>query len=54
MCTKDILTAFIQGELVTSHTLKSIEENESLLENGIIDSLAIIKLLTFIEKKICV
>ena len=54
MSTKDILTAFIQGELVSSHDLKSIDENESLLESGIIDSLAIMKLLAFIEEEFMV
>ena len=54
MATKDILTAFIQDELVTSGDLKAIEENDSLLESGIIDSLAIMKLLMFIEEKFAV
>jgi len=54
MATKDILTAFIQDELVTSGDLKAIEENDSLLESGIIDSLAIMKLLMFIEQKFAV
>jgi acyl carrier protein len=49
MSKKDILTAFILDELVTSRDVKSLDENDPLLESGIIDSLAIMKLLAFIE-----
>ena len=54
MNTKDVLTTFIKSELVADQGLPSIDENDSLLENGIIDSLAIMKLLAFIEKEFMV
>ena len=54
MNTKDVLKTFIKSELVADQGLPSIDENESLLENGIIDSLAIMKLLAFIEKEFMV
>ena len=51
MIQKQDLTEFILKELVTFDEMQSIDENEPLLETGIIDSLGIMKLLAFIEEK---
>lgn len=49
MTNKKILTEYILKELTDDHELNELDENESLLESGIIDSMAIIRLLTFLE-----
>ncbi|MFX0204245.1 MAG: acyl carrier protein [Candidatus Hodarchaeota archaeon] len=51
MTIKEGLTEFILEELATDHEMESLEENAPLLEFGIIDSLAIMKLLAFIEEE---
>lgn len=51
MTTKETLTEFILKELATNNETESLDDNEPLLESGIIDSLAIMKLLAFIEEK---
>ena len=51
MTAKDAISNFISKELVNDDEMKNVGENESLLESGIIDSLAIMKLLTFIEEE---
>jgi len=44
-----VLKQFIKDELVPN--LDDLDENQSLLEGGILDSLRIMKLVTFIETK---
>ena len=51
MTTKEILTEFILKELATDNAAKYLDENQSLLESGVIDSLGIMKLLAFIEEE---
>ena len=51
MTIKETLVEFISKELVTDHEMENLDENEPLLESGIIDSLAIMKLLAFIEEE---
>jgi len=45
----EVLKQFIKDELVPN--LDDLDENQSLLEGGILDSLRIMKLVTFIETK---
>ena len=49
MTNKEILTEYILKELAEDHELNELDENESLLESGIIDSMDIIRLLAFLE-----
>ena len=51
MNTIDMLKQFITDELVPENSLENLDKNDSLLESGIIDSLGILKLVTFIEDK---
>ena len=48
---KQILRTFIFDELASEKNLEDWEDDQSLLEGGVIDSLAILKLLSFIEEK---
>ncbi len=41
----------IRNFLINKNTIQSINDNDSLLENGIIDSLKMIELINFIEEK---
>ena len=47
---KDVLREFIVTELMMDHH-GSLEDHQSLLEGGIIDSLGIMKLVVFVEEK---
>ena len=51
MTTKDRLIEFILKELAADNDVKHLDENQSLLESDIIDSLGIMKLLAFIEEE---
>lgn len=51
MQTIDILKQFITDELVPDYNPEDLDDNLSLLESGIIDSLGIMKLVAFIEEK---
>ena len=51
MRTIEILKQFITEEFVPDGDANDLKEDQSLLENGIIDSLGIMKLLVFIEDK---
>ena len=51
MTTKDRLIEFILNELAADNDVKHLDENQSLLESDIIDSLGIMKLLAFIEEE---
>lgn len=48
---KSLLKQFVISEIVVDTTCADIRETESLIDNGILDSLGIIKILTFIEDK---
>jgi len=50
METKDVLREFIVTHLMTDYH-GSVEDHQSLLEAGIIDSLGIMKLVVFLEEK---
>ena len=50
MQTIDILKQFLTDELVPDHNPEELNENQSLLESGILDSLGIMKLVAFIEQ----
>jgi acyl carrier protein len=48
---KEILKTYIFNDLASDKNIKDWEDDQSLLEGGVIDSLAILKLLSFIEEK---
>lgn len=54
MQTIEILKRFIINEIATELDLKDLDESQSLLETGILDSLGILKLVAFIEAKFLV
>jgi acyl carrier protein len=45
------LGKFILSELAVDHDKQSIEPDEDLITQGIVDSMGIIKLVTFMEEK---
>ena len=47
----EILRRFIKDELVPEKASDDLDKDESLLENGILDSLSIMKLIAFIEER---
>ena len=49
MNTIEMLKQFISDELAPENNVENLDENDSLLESGIIDSMGILKLITFIE-----
>jgi len=51
MDSKAMIQEFILTQIVKNYDKKEIEDTEPLIESGIIDSLAIMKLLSFIEEK---
>jgi acyl carrier protein len=51
METEAILTRFISDELLRGKDEVSLEPNGSLISTGILDSLALLKLLLFIEER---
>lgn len=51
METTKILKRFVINEIAAELSLKDLDENQSLLEAGILDSLGIMKLVAFIETK---
>jgi acyl carrier protein len=48
---KKVLQSFILLELANDGKRKAIGEDESLLANGIVDSIGMVKLLQFVEEK---
>ena len=52
MKTKKMIKDFIFSDVANDHDKQNINDAESLIENGILDSLGIIKLLSFIESKL--
>jgi acyl carrier protein len=51
METVQILNRFIVDELVPEYNLGHLDENQSLFETGVLDSMGILKLIAFIEEK---
>ena len=51
MQTIEVLKQFVAEELVRESSLEGLDENQSLLESGIIDSMGILLLVSFIEEK---
>jgi len=49
MANKQIIKDFIQSELVKERGRFSLEDNDNLIERGVIDSLGIMKLLAYLE-----
>jgi acyl carrier protein len=47
---KDQIREFIQKDLASAKGISSFSDNESLMENGIIDSLGIFRLVAFLEE----
>lgn len=43
---------FIKTELLSRHSDKNISETDNLIELGVIDSLGILKLITFLEEQL--
>ncbi|MGA2222956.1 MAG: acyl carrier protein [Syntrophobacteraceae bacterium] len=50
MANKQIIKDFIQSELVKERGRFSLEDNDNLIERGVIDSLGIMKLLAYLEE----
>jgi len=50
MESKNVIKQFILTKLMTSESGDSLEENQSLIESGVIDSLSVMKLLNFLEE----
>ncbi len=48
--TKDQIREFIQKDLASAKGISSFSDDESLMENGIIDSLGIFRLVAFLEE----
>jgi acyl carrier protein len=49
--TKEIVKDFVSQELVDDDKKTDLKDEENLLANGIMDSLGILKLVSFIEQK---
>ena len=49
MQTKDQLRNYIFSELARNNYSKNLSDEDSLIENGVLDSVAIVQLLSFIE-----
>jgi acyl carrier protein len=47
---KDQIREFIQKDLASAKGISSFSDNESLMDNGIIDSLGIFRLVAFLEE----
>lgn len=49
---KKMIKNFISADIADSEMRKDLKDDESLIETGILDSLGIMKLLTFMEKNL--
>jgi len=54
MGTNDVIRDFIQNEIIQQALDKPLEDNDQLVESGIVDSLGIMSLLSFLEEKFSV
>jgi len=51
MNTKDVIKDFIQTEIVKHALDKPLDDTDQLVESGIVDSLGIMSLLSFLEER---
>jgi len=51
MQTTDTLKKYIRDELAPGYDLNDLDEEQSLIETGILDSMGIVKLVAFIEEQ---
>ncbi|HSL42295.1 MAG TPA: acyl carrier protein [Anaerolineales bacterium] len=51
MNTNDVIRDFIQNNIVQHNLDKPLDDNDQLVESGIVDSLGIMSLLSFLEEK---
>ena len=51
MSFRDALLHFVREEIAVQHGATPIDENEPLIDSGLIDSIALFKLTTFIEER---
>ncbi|MBT8386157.1 MAG: acyl carrier protein [Ignavibacteria bacterium] len=49
MSSKNVIKEYIITEFHKGHSKTDLDDSESLIDSGVIDSLAIMKLLTFLE-----
>lgn len=47
---KDQVRQFVNEELAAAKGISSVRDDESLIENGVVDSLGIFRLVTFLEE----
>jgi acyl carrier protein len=47
---KDQVRQFVNEELAAAKGIRSVGDDESLIENGVVDSLGIFRLVTFLEE----
>jgi len=48
---KDLIERFILDEIMLAESGASIDPNESLIENGVLDSLGLLRLIAFVEEQ---
>ena len=48
---KQVIREFIEREFLSRKSIKDFDENTSLIESGIVDSLGIMSLVAFLEKE---
>jgi acyl carrier protein len=51
METANIIERFVVDELMMANSQTKIDHDQSLVSNGVIDSLAILRLIAFVEEK---
>jgi acyl carrier protein len=48
---KAAIKTFIENEILQNKNIDNVNESDNLIENGVIDSLSIMKIVTFLEKE---
>ena len=51
MTTQTIITDFIVGSLLMGHDTTTVDPDESLTNSGLVDSLGMLRLITFLEQR---
>jgi acyl carrier protein len=51
MGTNDVIKDFIQNEIIQDTMDRPLDDNDQLVESGIVDSLGIMSLLSFLEEQ---
>jgi len=51
MATEEILKRFLEKNIMKKHGMETLQEDDSLLEHGILDSTDIFELVAFIERE---